>query len=69
MISFTQNLYKTQWLDLVFQNRNKAYGAYELRKHNGDTTVKAFFYGSIFISILVIIPWLYKQQFKFYNKK
>lgn len=42
MISFTQNLYKTQWLDLVFQNRNKAYGAYELRKNNGDTTVKAY---------------------------
>ena len=64
MISFTQNLYKTQWLDLVFQNRNKAYGAYELRKHNGDTTFKAFVYASVLLSVLVIIPWLYEQKFK-----
>lgn len=64
MISFTQNLYKTQWLDLVFQNRNKAYGAYELRKHNGDTTFKAFVYASVLLSVLVITPWLYEQRFK-----
>jgi protein TonB len=58
MISFTQNLYRNQWLDLVFKNRNKAYGAYELRKNNAGTTVKAFFYAAGFFSILVITPWL-----------
>ncbi len=58
MISFTQNLYRNQWLDLVFKNRNKAYGAYELRKNNAETTVKAFFYAAGFFSILVIAPWL-----------
>jgi protein TonB len=57
MISFTQNLYRNQWLDLVFKNRNKAYGAYELRKNNSVTTVKAFFYAAGFFSILVISPW------------
>ncbi|MCJ8211847.1 TonB family protein [Mucilaginibacter sp. RS28] len=35
------DLYKAEWLDLVFQNRNKAYGAYELRKHHGNDTFKA----------------------------
>lgn len=35
------DLYKAEWLDLVFQNRNKAYGAYELRKHHGEDTFKA----------------------------
>jgi protein TonB len=61
MISFTQNLYKVQWLDLVFKNRNQAYGAYELRKNNAATTVKAFFYAAAFFSILVISPWLLHQ--------
>lgn len=58
MISFTQSLYRNQWLDLVFKNRNKAYGAYELRKNNSGTTVRAFFYAAGFFSILVITPWL-----------
>ena len=61
MISFTQNLYRVQWLDLVFKNRNQAYGAYELRKNNAGTTVKAFFYAAAFFSSLVITPWLIHQ--------
>jgi protein TonB len=58
MISFTQNLYRNQWLDLVFKNRNKTYGAYELRKNNAETTVKAFLYATAFFCLLVITPWL-----------
>lgn len=58
MISFTQNLYRNQWLDLVFKNRNQVYGAYELRKNNARTTVKAFLYAVGLFSILVITPWL-----------
>lgn len=61
MISLTQNLYRVQWLDLVFKNRNQAYGAYELRKNNSVTTVKAFFYAAAFFSSLVITPWLIHQ--------
>ena len=61
MISFTQNLYRVQWLDLVFKNRNQAFGAYELRKNNAETTVKAFFYGAAFFSSLIITPWLIHQ--------
>jgi len=35
------DLYKTGWLDLVFDDRNKSYGAYELRQHYPRTMVKA----------------------------
>ena len=35
------NLYKSEWLDLVFEKRNKNYGAYELRQHYADNMSKA----------------------------
>ena len=35
------NLYKTEWLDLVFDDRNKEYGAYYLRQHYAGNMVKA----------------------------
>lgn len=35
------DLYKSEWLELVFDNRNKTYGAYELRQHNGRTLATA----------------------------
>ena len=35
------NLYKTEWLDLVFDKRNKSYGAYELRNSYSTTMTKA----------------------------
>ncbi len=62
MVNFNENLYTTQWLDLVFQNRNKTYGAYQLRKHNTETTTKAFFYACILFSSVIIIPWVYGQM-------
>jgi protein TonB len=37
-----------QWLDIVFEGRNKAYGAYELRKSNNKTTVRALIFGNCF---------------------
>ncbi|GAB3904521.1 energy transducer TonB [Mucilaginibacter boryungensis] len=35
------DLYKREWLSLVFKNRNQQYGAYELRSHYGSTMVRA----------------------------
>lgn len=64
MINFTQNLYTTQWLDLVFQNRNQRYGAYELRKHNSETTAKAFVYACVLFCSIIIFPWIYNQMVK-----
>lgn len=41
MLTSKFDLYKTEWLDLVFDDRNKNYGAYELRQHYAGTMVKA----------------------------
>lgn len=35
------NLYNVEWLDVVFSERNKNYGAYELRKHYNSNLLKA----------------------------
>ena len=37
------NSSKNEWLELVFEGKNKSYGAYELRQDEGKTTIKAFF--------------------------
>jgi periplasmic protein TonB len=46
------DLYKSEWLELVFDDRNKAYGAYELRQHYPRTMVKAM--TITFISIVAL---------------
>ncbi len=35
------NLYKTEWLDVVFDDRNKEYGAYNLRQTYSSNMVRA----------------------------
>ncbi|KAF2509917.1 energy transducer TonB [Flavobacterium foetidum] len=50
------DIIKNQWLDIVFEGRNKIYGAYELRKSNGKTTVKALVIGSIIFSFAIAAP-------------
>jgi protein TonB len=46
------DLYKTEWLDLVFDDRNKEYGAYNLRRHYAGNMVRAM--GIAFFSIAVL---------------
>lgn len=53
-----QNIYSDRWLDLVFENRNKEYGAYQLRKENPTTTLKALGIGCLLITFAVSIPML-----------
>ncbi len=52
------DLFKNQWLDIVFEKRNKLYGAYELRKSNNKVTMKSFFIGAVIFAFLVSIPML-----------
>ncbi|MBC7606494.1 MAG: energy transducer TonB [Burkholderiales bacterium] len=52
------DLLKKQWLDIVFEGRNKSYGAYELRKENSVTSTKAFIFGALVFAFLVSIPML-----------
>src|ERR1700753_1133681 len=49
------DLYKTEWLDLVFDNRNQAYGAYELRQHNSRTMLTAMGIAVAVVCIPVIL--------------
>ncbi|HSD13901.1 MAG TPA: energy transducer TonB [Flavobacterium sp.] len=52
------NIYETGWLNMVFEGRNKAYGAYQLRTENPKTTVKAFFSAMLLLGGAVAIPVL-----------
>ncbi|MDB5137642.1 MAG: energy transducer TonB [Mucilaginibacter sp.] len=46
------DLYKPEWLELVFDDRNKEYGAYDLRKHYAGNLVKAM--GITFFSVALL---------------
>ncbi|HEY4617752.1 MAG TPA: energy transducer TonB, partial [Flavobacterium sp.] len=50
------DLLKNQWLDIVFEGRNKSYGAYQLRQANRKTTVKALILGAVFFTLAVSAP-------------
>jgi protein TonB len=52
------DLLKNQWLEIVFEGRNKIYGAYELRKTNGKTTLRSLIIGGVIFIFLVSIPVL-----------
>ena len=42
--------------DIVFEGRNKAYGAYDLRRVYGKNVTRALFLGALFLALLVLIP-------------
>jgi periplasmic protein TonB len=52
------DLFRTQWLDLVFEGRNKKYGAYELRKENPKTSVRALIGGGLIFVLAMSTPML-----------
>jgi periplasmic protein TonB len=50
------DLLKNQWLEIVFDGRNKKYGAYDLRKSVTKNSVKAFIIGTLVFGLAVSIP-------------
>lgn len=52
------DLLKGQWLDIVFEGRNKLYGAYQLRKQNPRVTMTALVIGALVFAFLVSTPLL-----------
>lgn len=52
------DIFKRQWLDLVFEGRNKSYGAYELRKDNPKTSIRALIGGSLVFALALSTPLL-----------
>jgi len=55
------DLLKNQWLEIVFEGRNKSYGAYDLRKSITKNTVRAFIIGTILFGFLVSIPTIMRM--------
>ena len=50
--------------ELVFENRNKAYGAYDLRRSYRGLLTRAFLIGVLFFSGMVLLPLLYSKTIK-----
>ncbi|RYX87041.1 energy transducer TonB, partial [bacterium] len=45
-----------EWLDVVFSGRNKAYGAYVLRKENAKNSVRALIIASVLFVVAIATP-------------
>lgn len=50
------SIYETGWIDLVFQDRNKKYGAYQLRQDSAKTSFVALCTGVLILFGAIIIP-------------
>ena len=59
--------------EIVFQNRNKTYGAYELRRHYDERLSKAlmfiigFFVIPVLIAGFIFFMWLYAFYFYYFD--
>jgi len=52
------NIMRADYLDILFENRNKSYGGYELRKHYNRRVKKAFAILTLCISGLVCVSFV-----------
>jgi periplasmic protein TonB len=50
------DLFDNKWTDIVFEGRNKSYGAYELRKTNNKTNLRALIIGALVFSAAIAAP-------------
>jgi len=53
------DIFRKEWLEVVFTDKNKNYGAYQLRKSNGTNTTKALLIGSVVFLVLFFSPKIY----------
>lgn len=51
------SIYENSWINLVFENRNQEYGAYQLRQESSKTSMLSFFMG---VLLIVSIGGIYK---------
>lgn len=54
------DLYDQQWIDNVFEGRNKSYGAYKLRVDSSKYTLRALLIGGLIFLLLVASPVISK---------
>lgn len=52
------NIFKKDWIDMVFEGRNKSYGAYQLRTENPKMTTIALFAGMAVFGLGIASPML-----------
>ncbi len=64
MFNNSSNLYGSEWLALVFSNRNKNYGAYALRSQSSRILLKALFIVAPAFIMLFVGPMLYANLHK-----
>lgn len=50
------SLYESKWINLVFENRNKEYGAFQLRKETTKTSFQALSLGILLCTSLIVLP-------------
>jgi protein TonB len=53
------SVFDQEWIDLVFEGRNKSYGAYQLRKQDSKTTLIALIAGIALMGVAVGIPAIF----------
>lgn len=63
MFNSSINVYKTEWLDIVFSGRNKSYGAYALRSQSSSILTKSLLIASSAFVLFFISPMVYSNLF------
>lgn len=56
MLGSKLDILKQEWIDVVFNDRNKAYGAYDLRKQSSRTTNRALVIGVLCFVTAISLP-------------
>lgn len=56
MLGSKIDLLKKEWLEVVFANKNKSYGAYELRQQSASNTAKSLLIASTIFILLFLSP-------------
>lgn len=69
MLGQKLDILKQEWIDVVFTDRNKAYGAYELRKRSGFNTTKALIIGVLAFVFAISLPTIINIIAGFIPKK
>ena len=68
MLGSKLDILDQKWIDFVFAGRNKAYGAYELRRDNGRNTSKALLMGVILFIVLISADTIFNMVAGFIPK-
>lgn len=59
------DLYNPEWLELVFDDKNKDYGAYDLRKHYAQNQIKAMLITFLGVALLLVAYAIFKTKPEF----